>query len=146
MKKLMSVAASFFFILSLLTSCSNPPTGTTAKISTTATAATKASTSKPVAIAGTTTVKQTSIGTTGAAIKAPAPTVISAGSFHTIGLKVVAVGSNFDHECDVGGWTGIVAIDAGISYSIGLTKDGKVVAIGQNNQHQCDVSVWSILK
>ena len=71
---------------------------------------------------------------------------ISAGSYHTVGLKkdgtVVAVGRNYDGQCDVSGWKDIVAISAGYSHTVGLKKDGTVVAVGSNKFGQCDVSGW----
>ena len=71
---------------------------------------------------------------------------ISAGSEHTVGLKkdgtVVAVGKNYNGQCDVSGWKDIVAISAGTFYTVGLKKDGTVVAVGDNEFGQCDVSGW----
>ncbi len=71
---------------------------------------------------------------------------ISAGSSHTVGLKsdgtVVAVGENNDGECDVSGWTDIVAISTDGNHTVGLKSDGTVVAVGGNVNGQCDVSGW----
>ena len=72
---------------------------------------------------------------------------ISAGSGHTVGLKadgtVVAVGSNGAGQCDVSGWTDIVAIDAEHTHTIGLKADGSVVAVGDNEDGKCSkVSGW----
>ena len=71
---------------------------------------------------------------------------ISAGGFHTVGLKadgtVVAVGWNLDGQCNVSGWTDIVAIGAGYAHTIGLKSDGTVVAVGSNRNGQCEVSGW----
>ena len=59
---------------------------------------------------------------------------ISAGDFHTVGLKsdgtVVAVGSNYFGQCDVSEWTDIVAISTGYAHTVGLKSDGTVVAVG----------------
>ena len=45
---------------------------------------------------------------------------VSAGLFHTVGLKedgrVVAVGDNDDGQLNVGGWENIVQVSAGHSY------------------------------
>ena len=72
---------------------------------------------------------------------------ISAGCFHTVGLKadgtVVAVGDNYDGPCDVSGWTDIVAISAGDFHTVGLKADGTVVVAGRNDAGQCDVSGWT---
>ena len=72
---------------------------------------------------------------------------ISAGPFHTVGIKsdgtVVATGDNSFGQCDVSGWTDIVAIMAGWFHTIGLKGDGTVVATGRNEEGQCDVSGWA---
>ena len=72
---------------------------------------------------------------------------ISAGSAHTVGLKadgtVVAVGWNYIGQCNVGGWTDIVAVSAGGDYTVGLKADGTVVAVGLNKHGLCDVSGWT---
>lgn len=72
---------------------------------------------------------------------------LAAGTFHAVGLKsdgsVVAVGNNYDGQCDVDSWSGIVAIAAGDKYTIGLRSDGTVVAAGDNKDGQCDVDSWS---
>ncbi len=80
---------------------------------------------------------------------------VSTGGYHTVGLKsdgtVVAVGYNYDGECDVEGWTDIVAVSAGggvfMSYTVGLKSDGTVVATEYNADSkfyhgQCDVEGW----
>ena len=72
---------------------------------------------------------------------------ISAGVYHTVGLKadgtVIAVGSNGWGQCDVSGWTDIVAISAGYYHTVGLRADGTVVTVGWNKDGQCDVSGWT---
>ena len=75
---------------------------------------------------------------------------ISAGFHHTVGLKadgtVVAVGENDYGQCDVSGWTNIVAIAAGDLHTVGLKADGTVIAVGPvgfNDSGQCDVSDWT---
>ena len=71
---------------------------------------------------------------------------ISAGDFHTVGLKsdgtVVAVGSNEYGQCDVSGWRNIVAVSEGDFHTVGLKSDGTVVAVGSNKYGKCDVSGW----
>ena len=72
---------------------------------------------------------------------------ISAGYFNTVGLKadgtVVAVGYNNYDQCDVSGWSDIVAVSAGYSHTVGLKADGSVVAVGSNEYGQCGVSGWT---
>ena len=72
---------------------------------------------------------------------------IAAEFWHTVGLQsdgtVVATGYNGDGQCDVSGWTDIVAVSAGSSYTVGLKSDGTVVATGDNDGGQCDVSEWT---
>lgn len=71
---------------------------------------------------------------------------IAAGTDHTVGLKldgtVVAVGRNDYGQCNVSGWTDIVAIAAGGMHTVGLRSDGTVVAVGDNENGQCNVSEW----
>ena len=59
---------------------------------------------------------------------------VSAGWIHTVGLKsdgtVVAAGYNKYGQCDVSGWTDIVAVSAGSDHTVGLKADGTVVAVG----------------
>lgn len=62
---------------------------------------------------------------------------IAAGFSHTVGLKadgtVLAVGSNGYGQCDVGGWSNVVAVDAGAYFTVGLKKDGSVVFAGRSD-------------
>ena len=71
---------------------------------------------------------------------------ISARDDHTVGLKadgtVAAVGYNEDGQCNVSGWTDIVAVAAGGTHTVGLKADGTVMAVGSNGYGQCDVSGW----
>ena len=74
-------------------------------------------------------------------------TPVSAGWLHTVGLRsdgtVVATGDNKYGQCDVSGWSDIVAVAAGTSHTVGLHRDGTVVAVGYNWNGRCDVSGWS---
>ena len=72
---------------------------------------------------------------------------VSAGDYHTVGLRsdgtVDATGTNGNGQCDVGGWTDIVAVSAGGFHTVGLRSDGTVVATGYNAEGQCEVSRWT---
>ena len=74
---------------------------------------------------------------------------ISARDDHTVGLKadgtVAAVGYNEDGQCNVSGWTDIVAVAAGGNHTVGLKADGTVMAVGSNGYGQCDVSGWRVI-
>jgi len=65
---------------------------------------------------------------------------------YAIGVRedgtVVASGDNDDHQCDVSGWTDIVAVSAGRDFTIGLKSDGTMVMAGIDKGEQCDVSGW----
>ena len=71
---------------------------------------------------------------------------ISAGGYHTIGLKsngtVIACGNNDNGQCDVSKWKDIISISAGNCHTVGLKKDGTVVACGNNYYGQCNVAKW----
>ncbi|GHV35982.1 hypothetical protein FACS1894187_09810 [Synergistales bacterium] len=80
-------------------------------------------------------------------IKKGSEIVISAGNYHTVGLKsdgtVVAVGNNNNKQCDVSEWRDIVAISARYSYTIGLKSDGTVVtASGSDYYKRSNASEW----
>ena len=72
---------------------------------------------------------------------------VSAGHCHTVGLKadgtVLAAGSNEYGQCDVSGWTNVVAVSAGGFHTVGLKADGTVLAVGINDNGRCDVSGWT---
>ena len=82
-----------------------------------------------------------------ASLPIQANTTIAAGIDHTVGIKadgsVVAVGKNDAGQCDVSGWTNIVAVTAGERCTVGIKADGSVVAMGDNSVGQCDVSDWT---
>ncbi len=79
--------------------------------------------------------------------RAASANVLSAGFWHTVGLKpdgtVVAVGYNEYGQCNVDSWTDIVAISAELIHTIGLKSDGTVVATGSNDDGQCNVDNWT---
>ena len=68
--------------------------------------------------------------------------VLAVGSAHTAALRsdgtVLAAGDNTFGQCDVSGWTDIVAIAAGAYHTVGLKADGTVVCTGDNSRGQCD--------
>ncbi len=73
---------------------------------------------------------------------------ISAGTYHTVGLKndgtVIATeytGDYYKGQCDVAGWTNIIAVSAGDGHTVGLKADGTVVAAGEGSW--CDVAGWT---
>ena len=88
---------------------------------------------------------------------APAAGLIGGGTFHTVGLKVdgavVATkytgdSSLYHGQCDVSGWTDIVAVAAGSDHTVGLKADGTVVATEYTSDSkcyfgQCNVSGWT---
>lgn len=57
--------------------------------------------------------------------------------------KVLAFGDNSYGQCDVTGWSDIVAIDASDCHTVGLKSDGSVVAAGRSGEKQCDVGQYS---
>jgi len=71
---------------------------------------------------------------------------ISAGYYHTIGLKadgtVVAVGNNDNDQCNTSSWRDIVAVAAGASHTVGLKADGTMVAIGDKSYARCNIGSW----
>ena len=56
---------------------------------------------------------------------------------------VVAVGANYDGQCDVSGWTNIVQVAAGRYHTVGLKSDHTVVAVGYNGDGQLEVGGWT---
>ena len=73
-------------------------------------------------------------------------TIDVSGSY-AIGLKtdgtVVWTGKNKNGQCNVSGWTDIVALSAGYYHTVGLRADGTVVATGENKNGRCNVSGWT---
>ena len=59
------------------------------------------------------------------------------------GLLVLATGSNSHGQCDVQGWSDVVAVAAGSLHTLGLRDDGTVLAAGCNEFNQCNVDLWS---
>ena len=72
--------------------------------------------------------------------------IIACGNYHTVGLKadgtVVAVGYNGKGQCNVSGWSNVVAVACGSDHTVRLKADGTVVAVGNNWNGQCNVSGW----
>ncbi|MCL2083371.1 MAG: DUF5305 family protein [Oscillospiraceae bacterium] len=70
----------------------------------------------------------------------PGGETLSAGGFHTIGLK--SDGRALITGCDTD-WSGLAAVSGGFGYLLGLRSDGRVLSIGDNSAGQCNVSAWS---
>lgn len=68
-------------------------------------------------------------------------------NYFVVGLNVdgtvFAAGPNRCGQCDVDGWTDIVAVAAGACYTVGLKSDGTVIAVGYNGDGRCNVSGWT---
>ena len=60
--------------------------------------------------------------------------------------KVMVAGNRQDGRYNVSTWKDIVAVSAGLCYTVGLKSDGTVVAVGENEAGQCDVSGWTDIK
>ena len=56
---------------------------------------------------------------------------------------VVATGLRDNGQCDVSGWTDVVAVGVGGRYTVGLRADGAVVATGENAYA---VSQWTDIR
>lgn len=70
---------------------------------------------------------------------------ISAGDFHTVGLKengTVVTTQIGDSANEISSWKNIVAISAGNGFTLGLTKDGKVLHAGYDKNGQCNTDDW----
>ena len=86
-------------------------------------------------------------------------TTISQGDNHFVVIladgTVYAAGDNDNGQCNVSGWTDIIAVSAGDDYTVGLKADGTVVATEyikevederleeHGDGHQYDVADWS---
>ena len=77
---------------------------------------------------------------------APRETLIAAAN-HTVGIRtdgrVLAAGDNSYGQCNVEGWSDIIAVSASRNHTVGLRADGTVVATGCNEFDQCEVSGWT---
>ena len=75
---------------------------------------------------------------------------ISAGTFHTVGLKedgtVVAVGASM--LCNLSDWNNIFAVDADQNYTValGFDKDGSIVAHTTNDEGALLISDWENIR
>jgi len=71
---------------------------------------------------------------------------LSAGAFHTVGLKpdgtVVTVGYGADGLLDTSGWSDIVSVSAGLGFTIGLRSNGTVIAVGGNIADLINADGW----
>ena len=69
---------------------------------------------------------------------------LAVGFYHTVGLKadgtVVAAGRNDEGQCDVGGWTGVVALACADYNTLALLSDGTVLSTGY--QPFSELSGW----
>ena len=72
---------------------------------------------------------------------------ISAGSWHTVGLKNDGTVVSTGQIPSTSEWSDIAAVSGGRLHAVGLRKDGTVVAVGsaggKDNKGQCNVSNWS---
>ena len=72
---------------------------------------------------------------------------ISTYGNHVIGLKndgtVVAAGDSDNGQCNIKGWSDIVAISAGDYYTVGLKKDGTVVYAGDDKRDKKTIESWT---
>ncbi|MEI3085364.1 MAG: RCC1 domain-containing protein [Oscillospiraceae bacterium] len=53
---------------------------------------------------------------------------------------------NDDGQCDVSGWTDIIAVSAGSYNTVGLKSDGTVVAAGSNENNRSNVTGWKDIR
>ena len=71
---------------------------------------------------------------------------LACGEQHTVGVKIdgtiVAVGSDYYHQCSVDSWTNIIGVAAGYFHTVGLKADGTAIAAGYNIYNQRDVHSW----
>jgi alpha-tubulin suppressor-like RCC1 family protein len=57
---------------------------------------------------------------------------------------VVALGSNWAGQRDVGDWSNIIQVATGDYHTVGVRSDGTVVAVGWNGFAQCAVGSWDL--
>ncbi len=78
--------------------------------------------------------------------------LIGAGNYHTVAVRadgtVAAVGKNDTQwynpaQCDVGGWTDVIAVSAGYNKTMALRRDGTVLYAGIRDYGQGDVEGWT---
>ncbi len=78
--------------------------------------------------------------------------LIDAGNYHTVAVRadgtVAAAGRNDTQwynpaQCDVGGWTDVIAVSAGYNKTIALRRDGTVLYAGIRDYSQGDVKGWT---
>ena len=55
---------------------------------------------------------------------------------------VIAVGDNASGQCNVGGWTDIIQVAAGVYHTVGLKSDGTVVAMGV----EIELAKWNLIE
>ena len=76
------------------------------------------------------------------------PKSLSAGYDHTVGLRsdgsVVACGRDDHGQCDVSGWTDVVAVSTSWYHTFGLKRDGTVITCGENEGSLSGVSGWNL--
>ena len=72
----------------------------------------------------------------------PAPTAAMTQGGQSDGT-VVATGLHDNGQCDVSGWTDVVAVGVAGRYTVGLRADGTVVATGENAYA---VSKWTDIR
>ncbi len=69
--------------------------------------------------------------------------VLAVGNEHTVLLRedgtVLAAGDDSFGQCDVAGWTDVVAVAAGAYHTLGLRADGTVLSTGDDRYGQCGV-------
>ena len=74
-------------------------------------------------------------------------TTLSAGINHIVGIQsngtLLANGFNSNSECNISGWSNIIAISAGETFTLGLKSDGTVLAQGYSYDSRCDVGDWT---
>ena len=75
---------------------------------------------------------------------------MTAGAYTTVGLRgdgtAIAAGWNEFGQCNVEGWSDIVAVAAGSRHTAGLRADGTVIAVGDNYEGQCNVENWANIR